>query len=33
MIANNIITKILIQYFVHSFHLAIGLQMESGAKF
>jgi hypothetical protein len=33
MITNNIITKTLIQYFIHVFYLAISLQMESDVKF
>jgi hypothetical protein len=33
MITDNIITKILIQYPIHYFYLAIGLWMEGSAKF
>jgi hypothetical protein len=33
MIVDNISTKILIQYLIHFFYLAINLQMENDAKF
>ncbi len=33
MITNDIIMKILIQYIIHFFRLAINLRMEGGAKF